>query len=83
MRRSGGLTDEEDRPGQIVAPMDPQILSYTIAANLQVQNEDKQRLLEIETVEERLSARVGNVERGAAVFGTCEVDPRYFCAAGL
>lgn len=48
------LMDAEDRPGQIVAPMDPQVLSYTIAANLQVPNEDKQQLLELDTVEERL-----------------------------
>jgi Lon protease-like protein len=48
------LLDEEDRPNQIVAPMDPQVLSYTIAANLQVPNEDKQKLLEIETVQGRL-----------------------------
>lgn len=49
------LMDEDERPGQIVAPMDPQMLSYTIAANLQVPNEDKQKLLEVETVEERLA----------------------------
>lgn len=49
------LMDEDERPGQIVAPMDPQVLSYTIAANLQVPNEDKQKLLELETVEERLA----------------------------
>lgn len=48
------LMDEEDRPKQILAPMDPQVLSYTIASNIQSPNEEKQRLLETETVEERL-----------------------------
>lgn len=48
------LMDEDERPGQIVAPMDPQVLSYTIASNLQISNEDKQSLLELETVQERL-----------------------------
>ena len=56
------LMDEQDRPGQIVAPMDPQVLSYTIAANLQVPNEDKQKLLEIETVEERLARELELLE---------------------
>ncbi|MCC7162229.1 MAG: LON peptidase substrate-binding domain-containing protein [Anaerolineae bacterium] len=56
------LMDEDDRPGQIVAPMDPQVLSYTIAANLQIQSEDKQRLLEIETVEERLAVELKLLE---------------------
>lgn len=63
------LMDEEDRPGQIVAPMDPQILSYTIAANLQVQSEDKQRLLEIETVEERLASELKLLEAERAFLG--------------
>jgi Lon protease-like protein len=60
------LMDEEDRPGQIVAPMDPQVLSYTIAANLQIPNEDKQRLLEIETVQGRLKRELDllDSERG-------------------
>ncbi len=56
------LMDEGDRPGQIVAPMDPQVLSYTIAANLQVPNEDKQKLLEIETVQERLERELDLLE---------------------
>ncbi len=56
------LMDEQDRPGQIVAPMDPQVLSYTIAANLQVPNEDKQKLLEIETVEGRLARELELLE---------------------
>lgn len=56
------LMDEDERPGQIVAPMDPQILSYTIAANLQIPNEDKQGLLELETVEERLKKELQLLE---------------------
>lgn len=63
------LMDEEDRPGQIVAPMDPQVLSYTIAANLQVQSEDKQRLLEIDTVEERLESELKLLEAERAFLG--------------
>ncbi|HZQ10350.1 MAG TPA: LON peptidase substrate-binding domain-containing protein [Anaerolineae bacterium] len=56
------LLDEENRPSQIVAPNDPQVLSYTIAANLQVPNEDKQMLLEIESVEERLVRELALLE---------------------
>ncbi len=63
------LMDEEDRPGQIVAPMDPQLLSYTIAANLQVPNEDKQRLLEIESVEERLDRELQLLESERSFLG--------------
>lgn len=63
------LMDKEDRPGQIVAPMDPQVLSYTIAANLQVQSEDKQRLLEIDTVEERLASELKLLETERAFLG--------------
>lgn len=63
------LMDEEDRPGQIVAPMDPQVLSYTIAANLQVQSEDKQRLLEIDTVQERLETELKMLEAERAFLG--------------
>lgn len=48
------LMDEQGRLGQIVAPLDPQVLSYTIASNLQISNDDKQALLNVETVEERL-----------------------------
>lgn len=56
------LMDEDERPAQIVAPMDPQVLSFTIAANLQVPNEDKQKLLELETVEERLARELELLE---------------------
>ena len=56
------LMDERDRPNQIVAPQDPQILSYTIASNLQIPNEDKQQLLQIETVEERLARELELLE---------------------
>jgi Lon protease-like protein len=57
------LMDEDERPGQIVAPQDPQVLSYTIATNLQIPNEDKQGLLEIETVEERLGVELEILEK--------------------
>ena len=42
---------------------DPQILSYAIAVGLQVTNEDKQMLLEMDTVEARLRAEVELLER--------------------
>jgi hypothetical protein len=42
--------------------MDPQVLSYTIAANMQIPNEDKQRLLEIETVQGRLKRELEVLE---------------------
>ncbi len=48
------LAEGDDLPGQIVAPQDPQVLSYTIAANLQLPNTVKQELLALETVQERL-----------------------------
>lgn len=56
------LMDSEERSSQIVAPMDPQVLSYTIAANLQIPNDDKQALLEIETVQERLERELDILE---------------------
>jgi Lon protease-like protein len=56
------LMDDDERPGQIVAPMDPQVLSYTIATNLQVPNEEKQKLLELESVEERLARELEVLE---------------------
>lgn len=63
------LMDEEDRPGQIVAPFDPQVLSYTIASNLQVPNEDKQALLELETVQERLARELEMLEAERSFLG--------------
>lgn len=56
------LLEEAERPDAITAPMDPQVLSYTIAANLQVPNEDKQTLLELETVQERLTRELDMLE---------------------
>lgn len=56
------LMDEDDPPAQIVAPQDPQVLSYTIAAYLQIPNPDKQKLLEIETVQERLERELETLE---------------------
>lgn len=57
------LMDEEDSMGQIIAPQDPQLLSYTIASSLQIPDGDKQNLLEIETVEERLVRELDLMER--------------------
>jgi len=56
------LMDEQERLGQIVAPLDPQVLSYTIASNLQVTNDDKQSLLNLETVQERLAVELEMME---------------------
>ncbi len=56
------LVDEQEDFKQIVAPLDPQVLSYTIAANLQIANEDKQALLEIESVQERLGRELEVLE---------------------
>jgi Lon protease-like protein len=63
------LMDDGDRPGQIVAPMDPQLLSYTIAANIQIPNEDKQRLLELDSVEERLARELQMLDSERAFLG--------------
>lgn len=60
------LLDEDELPSQILAPQDPQVLSYTIAANLQAPNSDKQRLLEIETVQERLECELEMLEAESA-----------------
>jgi Lon protease-like protein len=56
------LMDEEERPAQIIAPNDPQVLSYTIASNLQISNSDQQALLEIETVQARLERELDLLE---------------------
>lgn len=56
------LLNPDARPQQIIAPLDPQILSYTIAANLQAPNEEKQALLESPTVEERLARELRLLE---------------------
>lgn len=58
----GELMDKDDPPSQAVAPMDPQVLSYTIAANLQIPNPEKQALLEVETVQERLARELEILE---------------------
>ncbi len=44
-------------------PEDPQILSFAIAVNLQISNEEKQTLLEIDTVEGRLRHEITLLER--------------------
>ncbi len=57
------LAKAESGPKQLVAPHDPQVLSYTIAANLQISNEEKQTLLEMDTVEARLRHEITLLER--------------------
>lgn len=57
------LANADTSTKQLVAPLDPQVLSYTIAANLQISNEEKQTLLEMDTVEERLRHQITLLER--------------------
>lgn len=57
------LTKADSGSKQLVAPLDPQVLSYTIATNLQIPNEEKQSLLEMDTVESRLRQEVTILER--------------------
>jgi Lon protease-like protein len=57
------LSGAEASPHQKLAPDDPQILSYAIAVNLQIPNEEKQTLLEMETVESRLRQEITLLER--------------------
>ncbi len=60
------LSGAEPSSGQKLAPDDPQILSYAIAVNLQVSNEEKQTLLEMDSVEARLRHEVTLLERERA-----------------
>ncbi len=53
--------ETEDKPFQ--APKDPTLLSYLIASNLQVSNQDKQSLLEAETTIARLRREILFMER--------------------
>ncbi len=46
-----------------IAPDDPQILSYAIGVNLQIPAEEKQGLLEVGSVEERLRQEIALLER--------------------
>lgn len=57
------LANSEPPSKQLVAPLDPQVLSFTIAANLQIPNEEKQCLLEMDSIEERLRYEVTLLER--------------------
>jgi Lon protease-like protein len=57
------LANSEPAAKQLVAPLDPQVLSYTIATNLQISNEEKQTLLEMDTVEARLRHQITILER--------------------
>jgi uncharacterized protein len=56
------LANAEPGSKQLVAPLDPQVLSYTIATNLQISTEEKQALLEMDTVEERLRREITLLE---------------------
>ncbi len=60
LAQSSNTTLDRER---LKIPEDPQILSYAIAVNLQVSNEDKQMLLEMDTVEARLRHEVTLLER--------------------
>lgn len=57
------LANAEPGSKQLVAPLDPQVLSYTIATNLQISNEEKQALLEMDTVDARLRHEITLLER--------------------
>lgn len=57
------LANAESPSKQLVAPLDPQVLSYTIATNLQIPNEEKQNLLEMDSIEKRLRQEVTLLER--------------------
>ena len=57
------LANAEPSSKQLVAPLDPQVLSYTIATNVQISNEEKQGLLEMDTVEARLRHEITLLER--------------------
>ncbi len=48
---------------KLTIPDDPQILSYAVAIGLQVSNEEKQTLLEMDTVEARLRHEITLLER--------------------
>lgn len=57
------LASSEPGTKQLVAPLDPQVLSYAIATNLQIPNEEKQSLLEMDSVETRLRHEITLLER--------------------
>ncbi|HEX2172788.1 MAG TPA: LON peptidase substrate-binding domain-containing protein, partial [Dehalococcoidia bacterium] len=46
------------RPAQLTLASDPRELSYQVASTLQIDRREKQQLLEIETVEERLREEI-------------------------
>ncbi len=56
------LMDAAELPSHILAPQDPETLSWTIAANLRAPNADKQKLLESETVQERLERELETLQ---------------------
>lgn len=57
------MGNQPGEKGKAHLPDDPQVLSYAIAINLQIPNEEKQLLLEMETVEARLRHEITLVER--------------------
>ncbi len=63
-----GLAGAEVKQAEEALPDDPQILSYVIAVGLQIPNEEKQLLLEMETVEARLRHEITLLEREREYF---------------
>jgi Lon protease-like protein len=57
------LANADPGSKQLVAPLDPQVLSYTISTNLQISNEEKQALLEMDSVVARLRHQITLLER--------------------
>ncbi len=57
------LAGAEIKIEQEMMPEDPQILSYAIAVGLQISDEEKQQLLEMETIEARLREEIVLLER--------------------
>jgi Lon protease-like protein len=54
-------------PLEVEVPSDPELLSYLVAAALQVETAERQRLLEIDDTAERLSAGLRLLRREAAL----------------
>jgi Lon protease-like protein len=54
-------------PAEFEVPSDPELLSYLVAAELQVETAERQRLLEIDDTAERLAAGLRLLRREAAL----------------
>lgn len=55
VRYANGLRELADEtPAEIELPEDPELLSYLVSATLQVENRHKQRLLEMDSADDRL-----------------------------